>query len=133
MILDLTVFDEETLDIVMKERTLHVRKPTERMLIETIRLKDVSEDMDPAEAIAKLNMLIWKILNNNTDGIEFEMRSVAALSRELKEKIAYAYVDFIKKIQRNPTSASRRSRARGQKKETRSFFGRFTRWWSTQD
>lgn len=131
MILDLTVFQEETLDIKMKDGTLHVRKPTERMVIDAIRMKDIVKDTPPEEVAAQMNLMVWKILNNNTDGVKFEMHAVAALSRDLKEKIVYAYVDFIKSIQANPTCSSRASLAKRLKAAMRSFCAAFARSWNT--
>lgn len=103
MILDLTVFEEETLDIKLaQDRVVHVRKPSQRMVIEMLKLKDLKAG-DEQEALKQINQMVCKILNDNTDGVTFTQADVQALAIKSKSAIVTAYSKFAAEIQANPT------------------------------
>ena len=70
VILDLSVFKDETADIRMADGTvLHLKKPTERMVIHMLQMKDLSEDKPPLEILAQLNRISWEIIEH-PDGLQ---------------------------------------------------------------
>lgn len=104
MILDLTVFKEETLDITMMDgKQLHVRKPSQRMVIEIIKLRDVDEHSTPEEIIGAMNRMVDMILNDNTEEVHFAPTDVESMSLKVKQAILNAYTAFTLEIQKNPT------------------------------
>ena len=104
MILDLSVFREETLDITMMDgQVIHVRKPGQGMVIELIKLRDINEHTEAEKALAALDGLTAMILNDNTDGVHFEPESVRKLSLKVKQAILNAYTAFMLELQGNPT------------------------------
>ena len=110
MILDLSIFDEETLDVKMVDGTIvHLKKPTQSLVIAMIRLRELSESTQPEEALAALNGITLKIMNNNADGIVFTPESVAELKLGVKNAILSAYSEFTLEFQKNPTYSSHRS------------------------
>lgn len=104
MILDLTVFREETLDITMMDgKVLHVCKPSQRMVIEIIKLRDLDERSAPEEIIGAMNRLVGMILNDNTENVHFTPEDVERMSLKVKREILNAYTAFTLEIQKNPT------------------------------
>ena len=84
MILDLSVFQEETLDI-------------------TIKFRKLREDANAKKVLRALNEVTALILNSNTDGVYLERETIDALSVDIKLAIVNAYTKFILKLQANPT------------------------------
>lgn len=110
MILDLSIFDEETLDVKMLDGTIvHLKKPTQSLVIAMIRLRELSESTPPEEALAALNGITLKIMNNNADGIVFTAEDVAELKLGVKNAIISEYSEFTLDFQKNPTYSSHRS------------------------
>lgn len=104
MILDLSVFKEETLDIKMMDgQVLHVRKPSQRMVIEILKLRDLDEHSAPEEIIGAVNKMVWTILNDNTEDVHFAPYVVENMSLEIKQAILNGYTEFTTKLQQNPT------------------------------
>lgn len=104
MILDLSVFKEETLDITMMDgQVIHVRKPGQGMVIELIKLRDIDEHTEAEKALAALDRLTAMILNDNTDGARFAPKEVQKLSLKVKQAILNAYTKFMLELQGNPT------------------------------
>ena len=104
MILDLSVFQEETLDITMMNgEVLHIKKPEQRMVIELIKFRTLREDANAKKVLRALNDITALILNSNTDGVEFERETIDALSVDIKLAIVNAYTKFLLKLQANPT------------------------------
>lgn len=131
MILDLSVFEDETLDIRMGDgRVLHVRKPTERMVIEILRIRE--SEGTPEEILEKFDRLVLKILNSNTDGVTFAWEDVRALSRKAKIAVGRAYTRYIEELQANPISGSRKNPAGSLKFRMRNWFAACRRWRSTR-
>ncbi len=104
MILDLSVFQEETLDITMMNgEVLHIKKPEQRMVIELIKFRKLREDANAKKVLRALNDVTALILNSNTDGVYLERETIDALSVDIKLAIVNAYTKFILKLQANPT------------------------------
>lgn len=134
MILDLSAFQEETLDVLMADGSmLHLKKPTQELAIGMMNLRFIDEK-SPSEAIvAKLNAMVCRILNNNADGLQIGMDSVAALTLDVKTAILTGYSEFATKLQSNPTSASLQSPEKKPEKKRRSLCAVFARWLNIQD
>ena len=131
-ILDLSVFDEETLDVRTTEgRTIHLKKPTQALAIAMLQLRGLSDKTAPEAALAIQNSVVLKIMNNNADGIIFTPESIAALTLPVKNAIVKEYADFASELQANPIISSPQS---PEKKERtrRSFFEAFMPWRSTR-
>ena len=134
-ILDLSVYKQETLDITMPDGALlHIRKPTQAMLIKMLNMRGVDENA-PSERIAGvIDDFVLGVLNSNTDGRTFAQKDMGSLTLEMKTAIIDAYSAFAYELQSNPTSASRTSPASGTGAKTtgKNSRGRFARWWSTR-
>ncbi len=103
MILDLTVFKKETLDIKMMDgQVLHIRKPSQNMVIEIIKFRDINMNAGAEKIVAASDSLVLMILNDNTDGVTMDAKSVAALDYEIKVAILEGYAAFVNKVQSNP-------------------------------
>lgn len=113
-ILDLSIYEEDTLDIkTPKGNTIHVKKPTEELSIKLIsyevkaaRMKE--EDIKDENDIKKLmNMpkdLAKDILNNNTDDIEItdEWLKENNINYDMKIAILSNFMEFMSEITSNP-------------------------------
>lgn len=133
-ILDLSVFEEETLDVKLSgDNVIHLKKPTQGLVIAMLRLRNMDENTPDEVALATMNVIAMKILNNNNDGIVFTKESVDALSIKTKHMLLAGYSEFAAEIQANPTASSLQSPEPEMKTEKRSCFGPFARWWNTQD
>ena len=134
-VLDLSVYRQETLDITMPDGALlHIRKPTQAMLIKMLNMRDVDENA-PSERIAGvIDDFVLGVLNSNTDGRTFAQKDMGSLTLEMKTAIIDAYSAFAYELQANPTSASRTSPASGTGAKTtgKNLRGRFAQWWSTR-
>ena len=134
-VLDLSVYKQETLDITMPDGALlHIRKPTQAMLIKMLNMRDVDEKA-PSERIAGvIDDFVLGVLNSNTDGRTFAQKDMGSLTLEMKTAIIDAYSAFAYELQSNPTSASRTSPASGTGAKTtgKNLRGRFAQWWSTR-
>lgn len=103
-ILDLSVFTEETLDIkTVDGKLLHIPKPSQRMVIEMMKFREIDENTAPEEIAAALDRMASLILNSNREGVRFDGSSVAALSTDAKTAILTAYSEFATRLQANPT------------------------------
>ena len=134
-VLDLSVYRQETLDITMPDGALlHVRKPTQAMLIKMLNMRDVDENA-PSERIAgAIDGFVLAVLNSNIDGRTFARKDADALTLEMKTAVIDAYSAFSYELQANPTFASRTSPASGMGAKTtgKNSRGRFAQWWSTR-
>ena len=104
-ILDLTVFQEETLDITMPDgKLLHIIKPTQKMVIEMLKLKGIKADDDAEKIVKAFNSMVWCVLNSNDCGAKYDMAYVEQMPLKMKTAVINAYGEFIAGIQSNPNS-----------------------------
>lgn len=131
-ILDLSVFDEETLDLKTADgHIIHLKKPTQALAIAMLQLRSLSDKTTPEAALAIQNSVVLKIMNNNADGIAFTPESVAALTLAVKNAIVKEYADFASELQANPTASSLQSPVKPETKK-RSCFAAFMPWRNTR-
>lgn len=102
-ILDLSVYNDETLDITMLDGSvLHVKKPTQALVIQMVELAELQENK-PEKVLNGLVDLCTNILNNNKDGISFAADDVKnQFDIVLISAIVKAYSEFTKELQSNP-------------------------------
>lgn len=102
-ILDLSVYNDETLDITMLDGSvLHVKKPTQALVIRMVELSQLQETQ-PEKVLGGLVELCAAILSNNNDGITYSVEQVAnELDIVLVSAIIKAYSEFTKELQSNP-------------------------------
>ena len=134
-VLDLSVYKQETLDITMPDGALlHVRKPTQAMLIKMLNMRDVDEKASSERIAGVIDDFVLSVLNSNTDGRTFVQKDMDVLTLEMKTAIIDAYSAFAYDLQSNPTSASRTSpvSGMGERMTGKNSRGRFARWWSTR-
>lgn len=132
IILDLSVYNDETADIRLKDgAVIHLRKPTEALVIELLQLRNIDAGSMSVELLDALNRVCGAILNNNADGVRFERDAVAALQLDMKTSIVQAYTDFATRLQSNPT-ISRPSNPETKRTGRRSLREWFTGWLSTR-
>ena len=133
IILDLSAYTEETADVTMADgNVLHLKKPTELMVIHLLQLKQVNEDSDPMLILGTLNRITQEILNCNTDGVTFDFATVSRLDTDSKTAIVKAYSDWANKLRSNPTISSPRSQEKRKETPRRSLLRRFTGWRNTR-
>ncbi len=133
IILDLQAYQEETADIRMADgRVVRLRKPSERLVLELLRLKDVDPDGDAQEILDTLNRVTTAILNNNADGVTFPAGAVERLFYDQKMAIVSAYTDFATQLQARPTASSPSSPETNPETRRRSLRQRFTQWRNTR-
>ena len=136
-ILDLRAYMEETADIRMTDgRLLRLKKPSQRMVIHMMAMKDLDDNATGEETLDSLNGVVLEILNNNADGLTFDAHNVETLTLDMKLMLVSAYADFATKLQQNPTAASPLSQTEEEQREEpkvkRSLRERFTRWRNTR-
>ena len=103
-ILDLSVFRQETLDITLLDgTTARVGKPSQRMVIEVLKLRNINAKTKPETVIRAMDDLVLGILNSNVDGRAFAAEDLANLTFEMKNAIISAYNAFVIEMQANPT------------------------------
>lgn len=102
--LDLSVFQEQTLDIKMLDgEVVQIKKPTQALVIEVMKLRSVNEQDDGMEIISTLSGLVYKILNSNKAGKTFTREFIdKTLDFNMCMAIVQAYGEFIAEIQNNP-------------------------------
>lgn len=130
IILDLQAYEEETADIRMADgQVLHLKKPSEALIIELLRLQHI-DTAKPEEIVAALNRVCRAVLNNNTDGDAFSEESVNGLSYDAKTAIITAYTAFATELQSRPTAPSPSSpeTRKTREAETSRSRGRFRPW-----
>ena len=134
IILDLSVYREETADIRMSNGVVvHLNKPTEALVIELLQLRNVDATAASVELLDALNRVCRAVLNNNADGVEFGPEVVAALPMDQKAAIISAYTDFATRLQANPIYSSPSSpETKPETEEKSSSRGWFGRWRSTR-
>jgi hypothetical protein len=132
-ILDLSVFEEETLDVKLSDgKVIRLKKPTQALVIAMLRLRNMSENTPEEAALAAMNGITLKILNNNADGMTFEMSNVEHLSVDAKSALLFGYSEFAAQLQANPSCSSPQNPAPEKKPARRSCFGAFVKWWNTR-
>ena len=104
MILDLSAFRQETLDIAMLDgTTLRVGKPSQRLVIEVLKLRDLEATSAPEAVLRAVDELVLSILNGNIDHRTFAPPDLDDLTLDMKTAIIDAFGRFILKLQTNPT------------------------------
>lgn len=112
VILDLSAYREETADIILEGgRKLRLKKPSEKLVIQLLGLRNLDEN-DPAAVLETLNGVTAAILNNNADGLTFGRDSIETLSQDVKLRIVEAYTEYATQLQARPTASSPKSPAR---------------------
>ena len=127
MILDLKPFVDETLDIKMADgMVLRIPKPSQKMVIRILHLHSIDENTPEEKVASAMNGLVSDILNSNIDGIPISTGSIASMGDEPKIAIINAYTAFMKKLQSDPITPFRPSRAKRKRRTAiRSFFRGF--------
>lgn len=103
MILDLSVFQQETFDITLPNgEVVNVKKPTQRIVIELVSLSSIQQDNSVA-VIEGLVDACATILSNNTNGKTYDVDWVSnELNMAMIVAIIQNYSEFVKEIQSNP-------------------------------
>ena len=111
ILLDFSAYTDETADIRLEGgQVLHLRKPTEAMVLRMARLRDMDPNADPMLVLATMNAVALEILSNNADHVTFDIDTVAALDTDKKLSLLQAYTDWAVRLQTNPITASPQSR-----------------------
>ena len=102
-ILDLSVYQEETFDITFPDKSIvRVRKPTQAVVIEMMRLSHQNQEYQE-EMIDAMIDLCAVILNNNIDGKKFSKDGIGTtLDFIMVAAIVKGYTDWTKELQSNP-------------------------------
>lgn len=105
-VLDLSAFVEDSLEIKMPDGTvLNIAKPTQKMVIMLIALRDKAENTSNyPEMLKAMNKVVTCILNNNDAGKLFTEADVDTMNIKMKTAIIQAYSEYIAGIQSDPNS-----------------------------
>lgn len=106
-ILDLSCFQEETLDITMPDkRVIHVKKPTEELYIKIIAFQERVKKADKKDAFSAVNDMAGLILSHNTQGRD-NCELAKKLPDAMKFAIIQAFTEFITETASDPNCKSR--------------------------
>lgn len=102
-VLDLTAFVEETLDVKMPNgEIINLKKPTERMVIAMINLREKANSGNPVEQLESITEMILLILNSNTNGKTYTDDDIQDLSIPMRTAIIRGYSNYITGLQSDP-------------------------------
>lgn len=100
--IDLSVFQEETLDMKMMDgRMINIVKPNQKMVLELMNFQNLREE-EPETQIAALSTIVCKVLNSNKNGITFTEDEVSEFNFQILSAIITAYGEFVNGIASNP-------------------------------
>ena len=100
-IFDLSVFEEETLDVKFPTgEIIRIKKPTEKIIIELMKLQDkqLKGDLSAEEQLAVINDVIYMLIQNNADSKEYDKSIIEKLQFNTKIALIQAITDFINEI-----------------------------------
>lgn len=103
-VLDLSVFEEETLEVKFKDGSIHIKKPTESLAIKLLSWVNIKDSEDPQVFLDALRDMTKSILNHNTEGIIYTDEQVDKLGIKLKIAICHEFKNFITELESNPNS-----------------------------
>lgn len=103
MVIDLSVFEDQTLDLKLPDGTLlKIQKPTQRMVIEMLKFKKL-DVKNPDAVIKAVDSVVSMILNNNENIKTFTQDDIdKVLNFSMKMAIIQGYSEFIIKVQSDP-------------------------------
>jgi len=109
--LDLNVYTDNTLDITLLdgETVLHVRRPSQEMLLQVIALEKKLKGNESAEIVlTELPGLLVNALGNNKDGVKITEQWLEDQGIDLAMQLVIfrAYGDFIQELVSDPNSKS---------------------------
>lgn len=120
-ILDLNVFEQETLDIkTQKDNTIHVKKPSEELALKLYsyehKAKEISKadnanEEDLKNLLGFVKTLVKEILSFNTDGIDVDDQYLKENNIDYTQQVAIlnVYTGFVYEISEDPNSKSPQS------------------------
>lgn len=102
-VLDLSVYQQNTLDITMPDGSIiKVKKPTQKIVIQMVSVGQVNQE-NQAAVLEALCDVCAAILSNNTTGKAFTTDWVADnLDMIMIHAIVKAYADYTQELQNNP-------------------------------
>jgi hypothetical protein len=121
-ILDLSIYEEETLDITTpKKNILHVKKPTEELAIKILSYQSKAQEIqnkenankeDLEELIKLLKNVTGEILSYNTDGIDVDEKYMKEnnIRYNLQMVILNNYTSWMNEVASDPNSKSPQNR-----------------------
>lgn len=103
-VVDLSVFDRQTLAMKMPTgEVLQIRKPTQQMVIEMMKFREINENSDVATIVMAMDAMVLAILNSNEKMIVFTQEELDdMLNLDMKTVIIQEYGNFLRGIQQNP-------------------------------
>lgn len=103
-ILDLSVFKERYYEVKMPEgNTITLPKPTQRMVIKFLSLRNINEKTEPAVVVGALNAITLELINSNIEGKVYEAKYVEDMPIQMKTALINGFSEFIAGIQADPT------------------------------
>lgn len=103
-VLDLSAFAEETMELrIDAETVLQLQKPTQYIVIEMLKFRNIDENTEPEVIIKAIDNLCLLIINSNDKMKVYTMEQVnKMLNMSQKLKILQVYSEFISDIQNDP-------------------------------
>ncbi|MCR3760422.1 hypothetical protein KYB31_15700 [Clostridium felsineum] len=126
-ILDLSIYEEDTLDIkTPKGNMIHVKKPTEELAIKLLSYQSKVEkmndkDLEKQENVKKLTDmlkdLVKSILSNNKDDVKItdEWLKIEDINYSMKIAILSSYTKYMSEMTSNPNFNAPQSQGRKKK------------------
>lgn len=103
-VLDLSQFTQEVMEVkVSEELTLNLQKPTQAIVIEMLKFRNISEESEPETIVAALDSLCLLIINTNDKLVAYDKKAMdEMLTTHQKLLIVQTYSDFISEVQNHP-------------------------------
>lgn len=104
-IVDLSVFGRQTLEVKLPDgkTVLHLRKPSQEMVIAVIDYQHISPDAPAAEIMHRLDTMALLILRtNDVDMVITDAYVADELNTGMKVALAQAYAAWIGEVQSDP-------------------------------
>ena len=103
-ILDLSQFEEQTMEVRVNENlSLNLQKPTQAIVIEMLKFKNIDENTDAETIMKALDSLCLLILNTNDSLVKYTKQKMnQILNTQQKVMIVTAYSEFIAEVQNHP-------------------------------
>ena len=102
--LDLNAFQEKTFEVKLLDGTVvELKKPSQKLVIDIMAHEEKMKNKDPKKVLNSFVNIMVEVLNNNTEGREFNRGYVEKyFSLDLGSLFLTAYIDFVKDIQSDP-------------------------------
>ena len=103
-VIDLSVFETQTMEVRLNgDKVLQLQKPTQAMVIEMMKFRNIDEKTDEKDIVAAIDKLTLMVLNSNDKVEKFTLLSMnKLLNTQQKIALLTAYSEYISEVQSDP-------------------------------